>query len=296
MTGAPTTGTERPSPRLAAALARQRRRRQAGQIALTIMGMGAGYALSLLIGDWLMSTVIGGAIGLGVSQRKGVAVPGLIEWTLSNGLKRAPQTLEPVTPLLLQPWGRSDGYVRVSGHGSGFEGKLAAFNFVRPVRFYAWGLLKVASRGYWPDAKGVQALVAVSDLAGSEDVVPVLLCERRYGGKLLDSVEDAAADLERVELESIALDSRYELFTERGADGVWIRRLLSPSLVVWLSEHIDDALAFEVFDGSLCIARQVESLSGLQPPEIAEFVNLAAELDARIRTELGQTQLGRDSA
>ena len=274
--------------RLQAARERQQRRRIAGQIVFAVIGAAVGYGLSRIPpGDGsIILPLIGALGGWALTQRSAKPPSSLSAWAETANLTEAAQPLPAVTPLLLQPWGRTDWYAEGS-HPGGFSGRFGVFNFVRPVRFYVNSLMQLITRFTWPEPKGVSMLVAVTELPGSAAVTPVLLCERRYGGRLLDSVEDAARDLERVQLESVQLDERYELFAERGQDPIMIRRILSPSLVVWLGEEVEHTLAFEIFEDSLCIAAPVESLKDLSSGEMEEFAGLAGRLDARIRAELG---------
>ena len=53
-------------------------------------------------------------------------------------------------------------------------------------------------------------------------------------------------------LESEALDERYEIFSLKGQDQVWLRRLFSPTFVVWLGEEAPKKFAFELVTGTLC--------------------------------------------
>jgi len=82
--------------------------------------------------------------------------------------------------------------------------------------------------------------------------VPELYCRRKSGLRSLEKLEDAFRSTERVKLESEALDERYEIFTGKAQDQVWLRRLFSPTFVVWLGEEAPQKFAFELVDGTLC--------------------------------------------
>ena len=82
--------------------------------------------------------------------------------------------------------------------------------------------------------------------------VPELFCRRKSGLRSLEKLEDAFRSTERVKLESEALDERYEIFTGKEQDQVWLRRLFSPTFVVWLGEEAPKKFAFELVDGTLC--------------------------------------------
>jgi hypothetical protein len=53
-------------------------------------------------------------------------------------------------------------------------------------------------------------------------------------------------------LESEALDKRYEIFAGKEQDQVWLRRLFSPTFIVWLGEEAPKKFAFELVGGTLC--------------------------------------------
>lgn len=82
--------------------------------------------------------------------------------------------------------------------------------------------------------------------------VPELYCRRKSGLRSLEKLEDTFRSTERVHLESEALDERYEIFSGKEQDQVWLRRLFSPTFVVWLGEEAPKKLAFELVDGTLC--------------------------------------------
>jgi hypothetical protein len=83
--------------------------------------------------------------------------------------------------------------------------------------------------------------------------VPELLCHRKSGLRALAGLEDAfRRSRQRVKLESEALDERYEIFSLKEQDQVWLRRLFSPTFVVWLGEEAPKKFAFELVGGMLC--------------------------------------------
>lgn len=83
--------------------------------------------------------------------------------------------------------------------------------------------------------------------------VPELYCQRKFGLRSLEKFEDVfRRSKERVRLESEVLDEKYEIFAGKGQDAVWLRRLFSPTFIVWLAESAPKKFAFELVDGSLC--------------------------------------------
>jgi hypothetical protein len=82
--------------------------------------------------------------------------------------------------------------------------------------------------------------------------VPELYCQRKSGLRSLEKFEDVfRTSKERVSLESEALADRYEIFSAKGQDAVWLRQLFSPTFIVWLTEAAPDKFAFELVGGTL---------------------------------------------
>ena len=93
-------------------------------------------------------------------------------------------------------------------------------------------------------------LVAVPECT---DHIPELFCQRKFGLRALEGLEDVfRRSKQRVKLESEALDERYEIFAGKEQDQVWLRRLFSPTFIVWLGEEAPKKFAFELVDGMLC--------------------------------------------
>ncbi|HVY77009.1 MAG TPA: hypothetical protein VG898_00705 [Solirubrobacterales bacterium] len=82
--------------------------------------------------------------------------------------------------------------------------------------------------------------------------LPELYCRRKSGLRSLEKLEDVFRSTRRVTLESQALAKRYEIFAGKQQDEVWLRRLFSPTFIVWLSEGAPKKFAFELLDGTLC--------------------------------------------
>jgi hypothetical protein len=83
--------------------------------------------------------------------------------------------------------------------------------------------------------------------------IPELFCQRKFGLRALEGLEDAfRKSRQRVKLESEALDEHYEIFSLKEQDQVWLRRLFSPTFVVWLGEEAPRKFAFELVGGMLC--------------------------------------------
>jgi hypothetical protein len=83
--------------------------------------------------------------------------------------------------------------------------------------------------------------------------VPELYCQRKFGLRALEGFEDVfRGSKNRVELESEALADKYEIFTREGQDETWLRRLLAPTFIVWLTDAAPEKFAFELVNGTLC--------------------------------------------
>lgn len=83
--------------------------------------------------------------------------------------------------------------------------------------------------------------------------IPELFCQRKFGLRSLEKLEDAfRSSKQRVKLESEALDERYEIFAGKEQDQIWLRRLFSPTFIVWLGEEAPKKFAFELVGGTLC--------------------------------------------
>ncbi|HEY2477428.1 MAG TPA: hypothetical protein VGI17_01735 [Solirubrobacterales bacterium] len=94
--------------------------------------------------------------------------------------------------------------------------------------------------------------LGMSEVPDCIEHVPELYCQRRAGLRSLEKFEDVfRRSKRRVTLESEALGDRYEIFVAKDQDDVWLRRLLSPSFIVWLTESAPDKFAFELVGGTL---------------------------------------------
>jgi hypothetical protein len=82
--------------------------------------------------------------------------------------------------------------------------------------------------------------------------VPELYCQKRSGLRALEGFEDVfRRSKRRVTLESEKMGDRYEVFVGKDQDEVWLRRLFSPSFIVWLTDAAPDKFAFELVNGTL---------------------------------------------
>lgn len=125
------------------------------------------------------------------------------------------------------------------------------------------------------------------------DHVPELYCRRKGGLRSLEKFEDLfRRSKERVTLESEALAGRYEIFSRKGQDAVWLRRVFSPSFIVWLTESAPDKFAFELVDGTLVayVHGHQEDTAGLEA--VAAATGLVA---TRLRDKSGEGPEGSEA-
>jgi hypothetical protein len=116
--------------------------------------------------------------------------------------------------------------------------------------------------------------------------VPELYAQRKSGLKALEKLEDAfRGKKERVRLESEALDRKYEIFATEGQDQVWLRRLFSPTFIVWMTDSAPEKFAFELVDGTLCcyVSGHKEDAKDLDAMRAA-----TAGVTARLREEASE--------
>jgi hypothetical protein len=78
-----------------------------------------------------------------------------------------------------------------------------------------------------------------------------LYCLPRASASL--SGVDGSVKRNRLHLESVALDRRYEIFLGPNEDPTWLRRLFTPSFIVWLSEQAAPDFGLQLVDGHLCV-------------------------------------------
>jgi hypothetical protein len=94
--------------------------------------------------------------------------------------------------------------------------------------------------------------IGMTDVQECVAHMPELYCQRKSGLRALEKLEDVfRTSKERVNLESEALADRYEIFCKKGQDAIWLRRLFSPTFIVWLTESAPDKFGFELVDGTL---------------------------------------------
>jgi len=109
----------------------------------------------------------------------------------------------------------------------------------------------------------------------------------RAGFKMFDGLQDKfLGDFERVTLESDALADRFEIFVRKGQDPIWVRRLFSPTFIVWLAENPIKNFAFELENGHLVayVPGHMDTVDRLE-----EVTTVGSFVASRLREEVAQT-------
>jgi hypothetical protein len=153
------------------------------------------------------------------------------------------QGLPPATPLLRKGDRRYANRTLSGEIAPGVQGTVALFTY------------EVEST----DSKGNKQTNYYRFTLGLLDVpecvahIPELYCQRKFGFRALEKFEDVfRGSKERVSLESEALHDKYEIFATKEQDSVWLRRLFSPTFIVWLTDSAPQKFAFELVNGTLC--------------------------------------------
>lgn len=118
--------------------------------------------------------------------------------------------------------------------------------------FYIYEVTTRDSKGH-SNTSRYPFTVVMHDLPAVAAKVSDVYCQRRSGFRFMDGTEDAFRRMQRLELESDALDRRYEIFFGAGDDETWLKQLFSPSFIVWLTGGTPEDFAFEFSAGSLCV-------------------------------------------
>jgi hypothetical protein len=225
-----------------------------------------GHPLTLSLGSVLLiACFVGATIAAGVLVGVAAAAVGallvfLIVYVIASnrakedffssyagarGLNRvAGQTsLPPTTPLLRKGDRRHADQVMNGTLPGGAPGAIALYTYEEETR---------DSEGD-TDTDYYNFTVVLHDIPAAAVKASDVYCQRRSGFRFMDSAEDVFRRMQRLELESEALDKRYEVFYGAQDDQVWMRRLFSPSFIVWLTEKTPEDFAFEFSAGSLCV-------------------------------------------
>lgn len=157
----------------------------------------------------------------------------------SRGLERhADEVPPPVTPLLRMGDRRWAARVMTGSLPGGLDGALAQYTYEE--------LSDKGGRRGDPH----RFTIAIYGLPDVTDRVLELYCEPRSGSS--PGGITGFRRRNRLRLESVALDRRYEIFYGTGEDENWLHQLHSPTFIVWLSEQPPEGFGFQLSHGYLC--------------------------------------------
>jgi hypothetical protein len=230
---------------------------------------GAGFVIALLVGVVVVFAIADSraadAFFEVYAQQRGM--------TLLHGRGRLP----PATPLLRKG---DERYTERSLQGplaGGPEGTLALYTYEEETRDSDGN----KQTNYYHYTVG---LLDVPECAG---LVSELYCQRKFGLRALEGLEDVfRRSKHRVELESEELLDKYEIFSGKQQDPVWLRRLFAPTFIVWLTEAAPKKFAFELVDGTLLcyVSGHKEDAE-----ELDEMAAATASVAKRLRDEAAET-------
>jgi hypothetical protein len=224
-------------------------RKPATWIATAIAVIAAGVAGGALVGPAIGAIAATAVFGLALLVVFGIADSKaedafFVAYASRHGLAlsgRGP--LPPATPLLRKGDDRYAERALAGPLADGVDGVLALYTYEDETTDSEGN----TQTNYYRYTIG---MVEVPECAAH---VPELFCQRKFGLHSLEKLEDAfRRSKQRVELESAALDKRYEIFAGKDQDQVWLRRLFSPTFIVWLGEEAPKKFAFELVGGALC--------------------------------------------
>jgi len=244
----------------------------AGAAVLAVIGAAIAGAGLAAVGFF-----IGIAIGLGIvfAVADSRAEDAFFEsYAKSRGLSwQGSGDLERATPLLRKGDERKANEIFTGPLADDIDGTLALYTYTE---------VSTDSDGDRTETNYPFTLILV-DLPETVAHLPELLVQRKSGFKALEGLEDKfRRKHERVTLESEAMRDRYEIFVGKEQDEVWVRRLFSPSFIVWLTDAPPKHFAFELVDGKLCafVPKHRDSIDGLD-----EIVDVGCEISRRLRDE-----------
>jgi hypothetical protein len=182
------------------------------------------------------------------------------------------QPLPPATPLLRKGDDRYAERVLDGPLGDRVDGRLALYTYEeestdsdgdRQTSYYRY-------------------TVGMTEVLECAELVPELFCQRKFGFRALEKLEDAFRRKERVKFESEVLDDRYEIFVHAEQDHNLLRQLFSPSFIVWLTDSAPEKFAFELVNGYLCCYVNGHKKKAAQ---LDEMRSATAAIATRLREE-----------
>lgn len=195
----------------------------------------------------------------------------------SRGLTRSKTQIGELTPLLRKGDSRQIEEMFAGQLNDQFEGSLA---------LYKYTVESTDSDGNTTETEYPFTLV-MFNLPTTASHLPELLVQRKSGMKALEGFEDKfRGNHERVTLESEAMRDRYEIFVQKQQDAIWVRRLFSPSFIVWLTDQPPKKFAFELVAGTLVayVPKHRDTADGLD-----EMIAVSCTVARRLTEEASET-------
>ena len=196
----------------------------------------------------------------------------------THGLTRVENpNIGSLTPLLRKGDERQTDEIFHGELAPGVEGDLVLFTYTEVTH---------DSKGNRQETNYPYTLIHV-EMPEIVDHLPELRVQNKAGFKFFEGVEDKfRLKHERVTLESEALRDRFEIFVLKEQDQVWVRRVFSPSFIVWLTEKPPKKFAFELENGHLIayVPKHKDDTEGLE--EMTRFGIFVAD---RLLTEVAET-------
>ncbi|MGB0121315.1 MAG: hypothetical protein WBP55_10220 [Solirubrobacterales bacterium] len=240
-------------------------------VALAVVGVFIGPAFAG--GGFVAGLVIGVLITLWVADHR--AEEAFFDaYAKARGLTREKNVQLPaITPLLQKGDSRKTEEM--------FSGQLND-DFVGSLALYTYTVESTDSDGDRTETDYPFTVVFIQ-VPESVNDLPELMVQRKSGLKSLEKFEDAfRLKHERVTLESEAMRDRYEIFVRKDQDAIKVRRLFSPSFIVWLTEIPPKKFAFELVSGNLVayVPKHRDSIDGFD-----EIIGVSCAIAARLRSE-----------
>lgn len=207
------------------------------------VGLGVGSAVGAALGAIAaICAALFGLVPAYLLARRRARQEFFAAFARDRGLELVEESLPEVTPLLYAGSERATSLALRGELGEGLIGTVAHYTYIEHLP---------GGRGA-SSAAAYKLTIVLIEVPGVRDAFPRLLCHGRVGSQRTDALDDAfrGPRTKRLELESEALDRRFEIFFDRDQDEVRLRRLFSPSFVVWLAESMPTA--FELVNGNLC--------------------------------------------
>jgi hypothetical protein len=119
--------------------------------------------------------------------------------------------------------------------------------------------------------------VVLHELSHVSPRLSELYCVPRLGYRFADPIRDRLTHLKRLELESEALDKRYEIFFSPDDDEQWLKRVFVPSFIVWVESEPPQGYYFEVLGDQLSAYVRGHYQSAAQLDKLCESAARVAE-------------------